>query len=208
MNSLQLYNKFKEVLSKDLFTALSNREPKKVKYLRELSILKNKEFSFIVDEINRYYERELLKGSKVNLGNGNGSIIIKIRTVPLSLKRINWGESNKLKQQLIDLGYTPYSKEEEQLAIQEGKKYEGVKWYIYDEEDRVPYVVWNRPSNINIYYSATFNNTFKIPKKLIDIKSEYTTEEILYNEKLGIVRKLRLLLNKNKLYLNTFEHDI
>jgi hypothetical protein len=208
MNSLQIYDKFKDTLSKDIFESLSNNQVKKVKYLRELSILKNKEFNLIIGEINRYYEHELLKGNQVNLGSGNGSIVVKLRTIPLSLKRINWGESNKLKQQLIDLGYKPYSKEEEQLAIQQGIKYEGVKWFIYDEEERVPFVVWNKPPTINVYYSATFNNKMKEDVKLVDICKDWTKQRILNSEKLGILRKLRLLINKNKLYLNTFEHDI
>lgn len=70
---------------------------------------------------NRKICKEIIeKNYKFNTGFG----IIEIKKKPRTKPIINWGESNKLKQELINKGLTPFNKETSP---------DGINWFIYYE---------------------------------------------------------------------------
>jgi hypothetical protein len=92
-----------------------------------------KEYSFLVREFNLAIVDKIIQGYIFNMGYGISSISIKIKKRHKA--RINWNESNKLKQAILDRGGVPYNKEVSP---------EGEKWKVYYTEDTYPYIYWNK----------------------------------------------------------------
>ena len=166
--------------------------------------LNQTQFLRILEEINLFYTVELLKGNKIDLGSGNGTMEIISKTITTSDKRINWGASNKLKQQIIDAGLEPYKNEDELLSKSLHIPYKGVRWHIYNGDAHVPYIVWNSPPYLKSLYLVTFNRAKNNDITMNNMSTSLTKDDIIYHNKLGIARKLKLLLANDKNYIMKF----
>lgn len=86
-------------------------------YIKEYkSDISYKDFKNILSQFNKQVSNEIVKGYKFNMGFKIGTI--EIRKIELFKPLINWGETNKLKQQLINEGKALYDS-----ATGEGNKY-------------------------------------------------------------------------------------
>jgi hypothetical protein len=78
---------------------------------------------------------KLIEGEKFNMLYGNGYLFV--RRIERSFKnpKINWGESNKYRQELIDAGETP-------LKDNNG----GKPWLVYYIDDEYFRLAWQKPT--------------------------------------------------------------
>lgn len=76
----------------------------------------------------------ILEGKKFNMGNNLSTISIIRRDRDPRSPRIDWGESNKYKQELIDSGETTYDNITEL----------GTKWFIYYTDEFYCKYYWNK----------------------------------------------------------------
>lgn len=188
--------------SSGILLPLCNEEAKPCK--RELENISRAGFTSIINAINRYYEYKLLIGDSVKLGYGLGTLIIKNVKVRPSTTRINWGESNKQKAFLISKGLTPYCRKDALIAKEKGIRYEGVPWFIYNNEPYIPYVKWypsNDPHYKYIGMNVSRNNN---TDKLIKEYKKYSEQHIINNTDLGISHKIKILLSINPKIINRF----
>lgn len=113
-------------------------------------------FKFIIGQFNKKNSTEILKGETLSIGFKLGEIRIQKKRrykgdenvesmQPHNYKVVNWGESNKLKQELIDKGFTPYKaiKDEEGNIIGDNG---GHKWLIYFTDDYSYWWYWHKNS--------------------------------------------------------------
>ena len=148
---------------------------------------------------NKISDEIVYKGYTFKLGGGLGFIRIKkvnaiynrdgsLRTK----KRINWGESNKLKAELIKEGKIPYQvltrDEEGKILTHNG----GENWFIYHSNDFDYLWNWNKNR------CATLNSAY------------YKFKPTIYNNntkdgnKLGNINKLKQLVTANSPLLSNF----
>ena len=99
-------------------------------------LIKYKQYAFIVRMFNEEVSDLIIKeGYKLKLGFKLGEIRIRKRK-RLDWKRpINWGESNKTRQAIIDQGDIPYNKETNP---------DGKKWIIYYNDKYGYYWYWSK----------------------------------------------------------------
>lgn len=112
-------------------------------------------------------------------------------------KSVNWEESKKFKQALIDKGIAVYNKD----TCPDGKK-----WFIYHTDEYVYYINWK----VSIYIHK-FIKFFKFKPTIFintknrlssDILDDFNTdvESIINNPKLGFANKLQLILKHDPSY--------
>lgn len=77
---------------------------------------------------------------------------IKVKYKENVVGRINWGESNKNKQTLINRGLRPYKKEEALEAEATGVTYDGIKWLVPGYKDGMLMVKWSLSPVIKEYF--------------------------------------------------------
>lgn len=138
------------------------------KYIYNLCIEKGyiqdvdyKTFSLVIREFNKEISDKILKGYKfkaVNLG------IFEVLRVPRKKATINWNDSKKYKQELIEKGITPYSRDENP---------DGEKWFIYFTDPWYFKWVWFKTKASkyvgNLFYytfTASFDNKRGIAKAI------------------------------------------
>jgi hypothetical protein len=93
------------------------------------------EWSSIVQEFNEMAMNEIiLKGGKLNLGANLSTLSIGRIKRNYHNQQVNWAESNKLKEQLLEEGKQLYDKET-------GK---GEKWIVYFTNDWYCRFYWNK----------------------------------------------------------------
>lgn len=76
---------------------------------------------------------------------------IKVKYKETVVGKINWGESNRNKQILLDRGLRPYKKEEAEEAKKAGKDYDGIKWLVPAYKDGMLLIKWSLSSVIKQY---------------------------------------------------------
>jgi|GEM_PF-4901386 len=97
--------------------------------------LSYKEWSAICQEFNEMVMDEIiLKGEKINLGANLSTISIARIKRNYSNQQVNWAESNKLKQKLLDEGKHLY----------DSKTGEGENWLVYFTNDWYCRFYWNK----------------------------------------------------------------
>ena len=132
---------------KDIYRRL--RSKKKINPPRE-------DFLKCTAEFNKRIAQKILEGYKFRIPSVGGQLEIKVRERKKKSKRftdINWDESLKYKQELIDKGEVPYNKETAP---------DGVKWFVYHEG---PYCLWNwfRATG-DRYKKNIMNYSFKVTR--------------------------------------------
>ena len=56
---------------------------------------------------------------------------LKVKVVKRTKPEINWGESIKAKEKLLEQGLIPFTKEDEKKAIENNEQYNGVQWLVH-----------------------------------------------------------------------------
>ena len=91
------------------------------KYIKDYGKIDTNLFRDICSEFNMLMVEEMLDGKEFNMGNNLSSLSIVRRERDPRSPRIDWGESNKYKQELIEEGKDLYNADTN----------EGTKWHIY-----------------------------------------------------------------------------
>lgn len=156
-------------------------------------------FYYIISKCNKYYSDALLNGDTIQLGHHLGFI----KVVPKKTKpKINWYESKQYKERLIQEGKVPYNKNDAIKAKNNGEEYNGVRWFIYYENETQHYINWyaysHKLPNKDSYSfkPARYNHA---NKTISEIKDEIDTPKDLDNYKIGIVNKLNIALDVNEM---------
>jgi len=169
----------------------------RVKYLNgkieELKtyLISKEDYIKINDSYNQELVKFLLDGNTYSLGSRLGNIYIAGKA--RSKKSIDWGESNKYKQQLLDSGQIPYRKEDSEKAKARGEDYKGVMWYIYNYSKYVYHLKWTKPlfvKNIKLFsfIPSIANNT----KMSIEKLKNCSNFKDIPNLNIGMVQKIKL----------------
>ena len=82
-------------------------------------------YTNIIEEFNMMIIEYILEGKEFNMGNNLSTLSIVRRDRDPRSPRLDWGESNKYKKELLEEGQTLYNTETG----------EGVKWHIYHTDE-------------------------------------------------------------------------
>mgnify|MGYP003154099191 CR=1 FL=1 len=103
-------------------------------YIEENGFIDRKLFRDICSDFNIEVMDYILEGKAFNMGNHLSTLsIVKQKRDPRS-PRINWGESNKYRQELIDEGKDLYN-------FETGK---GTRWHIYYTDEHYFKYYWRK----------------------------------------------------------------
>lgn len=93
-------------------------------------------YKAIIKKFNTKISNEIVFNQYTfNLGYNLGSLFLAHKRVEKTI--VNWGESYKLKDKIIENGGIPYYTEEHEEATKNGEEYLGEKWLIYHPKDGV-----------------------------------------------------------------------
>ena len=90
-------------------------------YTNTVSLIDKKIFRDICEEFNMAIINSILEGNTLDMGNNLSTLSIVRKERDPRNPKVDWGESNKYKQELLEQGKKLYNAET-------GK---GVKWHIY-----------------------------------------------------------------------------
>lgn len=153
-------------------------------------------FNILNTTINTEMSKSILRGYSFNLGIGS----IKVQRIERHFddngqpkdRSINWEESNKFKQTLLDAGIELYDK---------NTNPNGRKWLLYHTEPYVYYINWFVSVNVHKFIKffkfepSTYINTKS--RIMNDSTENVDVEDILNNPKLGFRNKLSAILTVN-----------
>ena len=91
-------------------------------------------YNSIVQEFNIMIVDYILEGKEFNMGNNLSTLSIIRRDRDPRSPRLDWGESNKYKKELLDKGESLYNAETG----------EGVKWHIYHTDEYYCKYYWRK----------------------------------------------------------------
>ena len=103
-------------------------------YCKENTKVDQLTFSNICSDFNIMVIEQLLEGKEFNMGNNLSTLSIIRRDRDPRSPRIDWGESNKYKQELLDEGQELYNQETDK----------GVKWHIYHTDEFYCKYYWRK----------------------------------------------------------------
>lgn len=103
-------------------------------YVMEYGDIDKVLFKNVCEEFNIMIMDSILDGKEFNMGNNLSSLSIIRRDRDPRSPRIDWGESNKYKKELLE--------EDQNLYNQETG--EGVKWYIYHTDEFYCKYYWRK----------------------------------------------------------------
>ena len=184
-----------------------NKYENDIKFINESDIDKELFKDIIYSFNNKISDEIIYKAYIFRPGFGIGNTRIKkVRTDLRIKKRINWGESNKLRKEILSRGGLPYAiteRDENGKAISHNG---GEAWFIYFNTDFDYLWHWGKKTatSINIpYYKfrpTRYNNTSKevYDSRTIGLKINTTPT------RLGNVNKLKALVTSNSPLLNNF----
>ena len=90
-------------------------------YTNTVSLIDKKIFRDICEEFNMAIINSILEGNTLDMGNNLSTLSIVRKERDPRNPKVDWGESNKYKQELLEQGKKLYNAETG----------EGVKWHIY-----------------------------------------------------------------------------
>lgn len=139
----------------ELHRPIQNKQ-KQINILRN-QIINQSIYNYIIKEYNKKIALKMVKENYVIHNHYIGKLEIK------RLKRkkpaIDWGKSNKFKQNLIEEGKTLYSAEDKIKFEKENKEYNGVSWLIPHSEE-----------NLTLVYTGVNNGYYFNLNKLLRFK--------------------------------------
>ena len=98
------------------------------------NIISKETYGNIVQEFNMMIMDYILEGKEFNMGNNLSTLSIVRRDRDPRSPRLDWGESNKYKQELLEEGQNLYNSETG----------EGIKWYIYHTDEFYCKYYWRK----------------------------------------------------------------
>jgi hypothetical protein len=104
------------------------------KYIKEYGDIDTNLFRDICSEFNILSIDYILDGKELSMGNNLSSLSIKRQERDPRSPRIDWGESNKYKEELI----------KENKQIYNAETGEGVKWHIYYTDEFYCKYYWKK----------------------------------------------------------------
>ena len=104
------------------------------KYIKEYGDIDTNLFRDICSEFNILSIDYILEGKELSMGNNLSSLSIKRQERDPRSPRIDWGESNKYKEELI----------KENKQIYNAETGEGVKWHIYYTDEFYCKYYWKK----------------------------------------------------------------
>ena len=105
-----------------------------ISYCKEQQNIDKSLFKAICAEFNIAVINDMLEGATFNMGNNLSTLSIKRTERDPRSPRIDWGESNKYKKELLESGKVLYNKITNQ----------GIKWYIYYTDKFYCRYYWNK----------------------------------------------------------------
>ena len=140
-------------------------------YTLEHEAVDKKVFRDICEEFNIEIMEDVLNGSTFNMGNNLSTLSIVRKERDPRNPKVDWGESNKYKQELLD--------NNEQLY--DGETGEGVKWHIYYTDGYYCKFYWRkgkcRIPNKSVYRFDATRGIKGNKEKLINLLK---TDELAY----------------------------
>jgi hypothetical protein len=103
-------------------------------YVEEYSEIDKSLFKDICEEFNIMIMDYILDGKEFNMGNNLSTLSIIRRDRDPRSPRLDWGESNKYKKELLEEGQKLYDSETG----------EGIKWYIYHTDEFYCKYYWRK----------------------------------------------------------------
>ena len=103
-------------------------------YVLKHDLVDKKIFRNICEEFNMNIIDDILEGSTFNMGSNLSTLSIVRKERDPRNPKVDWGESNKYKQELIEQGKELYNAET-------GK---GIKWHIYYTDDYYCKFYWRK----------------------------------------------------------------
>lgn len=158
-------------------------------------------YKHITATYNSWVVDELLEGRRVKLGNGFGSLFIKMipGKVASEINTINWKASSKRKKAILTKGGIPYLTKDAEECKANGVDYNGEQWCIKHDLDSYPYIGWR--GRTSTFYKEFYkfepsrtNNTGKYMEELLE---SITCLEDINKLNVGIVKKLSLYISFN-----------
>ncbi len=123
---------------KDIENKIKEYDKLKTRNLHQIA--DQEEYKKVVQEFCKIAEDKLIAGEKVYFGNiGYFNIIKANKTSDVKKLRVDWGESNKAKQEIINKGLIPMSK---------------------DTPDGVPYIRYHNPDEL--YYCVNWHKNRQV----------------------------------------------
>jgi hypothetical protein len=169
----------------------------KLSFFTKYSGISKNIFYYIISKCNSYYEQRILDGKSVDLGYNIGFI----RIAPKNVKgKINWAASFDFRNKLIANGKIPFKEEDSLKAKASGIVYNGVRWFVYYDNEVQHYINWYHYStklpnrNAFTFMPSRFN---KEDLKYSEMKETITDVKELSNLRIGIVNKLDISLAIN-----------
>lgn len=163
----------------DRIKLLEKADPKGTK-----TLMTYKTFIKIIEAYNKKVLRALVEeGASVKLGNNLGYLyILRQKKKDLfSMRNIDWGESNKFRQELIDRGDTP----------KDEKNPDGKNWFQFYEDTDYLRVAWTKkygtckvPNNsVYAFYPTRSVSGIKKHLCLTNKKDEYLRDKYITSKK-------------------------
>jgi len=135
-------------------------------YIEENGYIDKSIFADICHTFNIGIIDHILDGKTFNMGNNLSTISVVRRERDFRSPRVNWGESNKYKKELLDKGEEIYD------SITEL----GTKWFIYHTDEFYCKYYWNKGKckvpNKSVYRIDATRGLKGNKDKLIDILKE------------------------------------
>ncbi len=117
-------------------------------YLKHGGTLDKKAFKSVIQTFLRLSMDDIVQGGSLHIGYHVGKL--QVYRIKRSFRRpiVDWGETRKYKQQLIDEGKPLFDKETG----------EGNKWLVYNTDEYYYGLVWKKESIREIGYRGTLRN--------------------------------------------------
>lgn len=170
------------------------------KYDRERN-MKLREYEYLISKFFYKMHEQLLNGDVYKLGKGLGQIYIERRNKTNESKKIDFQETKKRKQFLIDNGYKIYDKKEAEMAERMGIKYDGIDYRVKMQNMHVDVIridtskYWNSRKYIDIKYADYVSPELR-NMTYAQIVEENSRINDIYDLRLSLKRKLSILLTK------------
>ena len=208
-------------VSSDLmkFLRLANKyyhiNPKLIESYSFIATMPYKVFVCIIREYNLQKLKLLFKGCPIYLNKhlGNISLLEKKRKWSNTghTMGVDYAATKKLKQQILDAGQIPYCKQDEDAALARGEEYHGIKYLIYFTSDTQIWFKYrcdlnNKADNTALYRFIPSNFHNEDITKYNGLAEYYKTltsfDQVVYDDTIGVVQKLKVLqiLNPNYSY--------
>lgn len=144
---------------------------------------------------NREIGNHILRSGVYNFGQGLSKLGISYVLRSKNAKPVvDWGESNKLKQRLIEQGYTPKSKENP----------DGVKWLLYRTDEGYCFWKWLKKESFAPNKKMYKFRAIATNNESTEYNGAFTQEQIL-DKSIGTFDKMMALLKLNPKIIEKYD---